>query len=529
MPAGEGAGRATRPWPLAVQRATSLPPLAWLARLSAEGVVVVCGTSVRHEDNVVFEGTWAGPPDLDALSEATTVFGSGLIVDDEGVLVVPPSHTVEGVWSALRGDTLIISNSFVAVLVGAGLRLDPAAPYPIHFRQVGALKWPALDPRTGMLRNHVAEIPTLDGPVRGHFWENLRIGRDLSLTVVRKPREEPFESYSDYFQRLTAATSELLSNGRPYEPVVALSAGYDSTAVAAVASRLGCDRALSLATARSFVTKEIVPDEGTEVAEALGLNLELFDRLAYRSRADLPEADFLASGTSGEDVVMSAFEPRLHRALLLTGFWAGHIWSSSPVYPPPGVPAGDYSGGSLGEHRLRTDYLHVPLPFFGALGHFGTPLFVGQPDMQPFFVGGHYDRPIPRRIAEEAGIRRGTFALAKQGAATMLQRSGRAGFAPATAVAIERFGAAEGRRVSFAVMPGVGRPTRALIKLTRKVPLDWLARRLEQRRLSRAHFEPRFGNLLLRWAVSVVAPRYESVREDAAPEDAAVAPRSPSS
>ena len=198
MLAGEAAGPANRPWALAVRRATSLPPLAWLARVSADGVVVLCGTSVRHEDDVVFEGTWAGPPDLDALPAATTVFGSGLVVDADGVLVVPPSHTVEAVWTAQRADTLIVSNSFVAVLVAAGLRLDPAAPYPIHFRQVGALKWPALDPSTGLLRNHVADIPTLDGSVRGHFWENLRIGRDLSLTVVRKPREAGFESYADY-------------------------------------------------------------------------------------------------------------------------------------------------------------------------------------------------------------------------------------------------------------------------------------------------------------------------------------------
>ncbi|HYI22005.1 MAG TPA: hypothetical protein VEX62_05135, partial [Candidatus Limnocylindrales bacterium] len=505
MPAGADGGPTTRPWPLAVRRASSLPPLAWLARVSAEGVDVVCGTSVRHEGRVVFEGTWAGPAGLDALPEATTVYGSGLVVDAEGLLVVPPSHTVEGVWAARHADTLIVANSFVAVLVAAGLRLDPAAQYPLHFRQVGQIKWPALEPKTGSLRNHTAEIPTLDGPLHGHFWENLRIGRDLSLTVVRKPREAPFESYDDYHGRLIAAAAQLLSNGRPYEPIVALSAGYDSTAVAAVAAGLGCDRALSLATARSFATKEIVVDEGTEAAAALGMKVELFDRLAYRSRTDLPEADFLATGTSGEDVVMSAFEPRLHRALLLTGFWAGHIWSSSPVYPPPGVPAGDYSGGSLGEHRLRADYLHVPLPFFGALGHFGIAPFVDQPDMRPYFVGGHYDRPIPRRIAEEAGVRRGTFALAKRGAASMLQRSGRAGFAPATAADIDRFAAAEGGRVSFTVMPGVGRPTRALIKLTRKVPLDWLARRLELRRLSRAHFEPRLGNLLLRWAVSVVA------------------------
>jgi len=38
---------------------------------------------------------------------------------------------------------------------------------------------------------------------------------------------------------------------------------------------------------------------------------------------------------------------------------------------------------------------------------------------------------------------------------------------------------------------------------------EWLARRVEQRKLALGVLEPKFGSLLLRWAISVVRPRYE--------------------
>ena len=39
------------------------------------------------------------------------------------------------------------------------------------------------------------------------------------------------------------------------------------------------------------------------------------------------------------------------------------------------------------------------------------------PEMRPYSVGGDYDRPIARRIIEEAGVPRGAFARSKKGMA----------------------------------------------------------------------------------------------------------------
>jgi hypothetical protein len=55
---------------------------------------------------------------------------------------------------------------------------------------------------------------------------------------------------------------------------------------------------------------------------------------------------------------------------------------------------------------------------------------------------------------------------------------------------------------------GSGRPLRGAHAL-RLAPL---AERLERRRATLTHFEPRLGNLLLRWAVSVVSERYAAVK-----------------
>jgi len=43
----------------------------------------------------------------------------------------------------------------------------------------------------------------------------------------------------------------------------------------------------------------MIPDSGLAVSGALGLECQAFDRFAYQDRADLPEAEFLASGMSG--------------------------------------------------------------------------------------------------------------------------------------------------------------------------------------------------------------------------------------
>ncbi len=75
------------------------------------------------------------------------------------------------------------------------------------------------------------------------------------------------------------------------------------------------------------------------------------------------------------------------------------------------------SGHNLGEFRLRAGFLHFPVPYVGALH--GPAIFriTHSPEMRPWRLGASaYDRPIARRIGEEAGVPREWFGQVKRGA-----------------------------------------------------------------------------------------------------------------
>jgi len=67
---------------------------------------------------------------------------------------------------------------------------------------------------------------------------------------------------------------------------------------------------------------------------------------------------------------------------------------------------GDASGGGLCEFRLRTGHVSLVVPMIGALRHRDLFAITVSDDMAFWRVGGTYDRPIPRHIAEEAGVPR---------------------------------------------------------------------------------------------------------------------------
>ena len=301
--------------------AAGMPQLAWVARVTPEVVEVTCGSGVRTEPGGFFEGTWAGAPELASLSEATTVFGSGMISSVDGLLIVPPSHHLEGVYVARSEGALLVSNSLVGILTATGVELDPKFDYPSHFAAATAICWLTSD-ESGMVAGRVVAIPTLSTPVTAHFVENLLVGRDLDLRESAKPREPAFASFNDYRERLTEATTSMLANAAPHTPLLTLSSGYDSTAVAVVAAADGVTEAVGFSTSRpSHVTAHSRQGAGT--AQILGLDYELFDRLATWAEG-MPEAEFLATGTTGEDIIFKAFERGCVQGCC-TGYWAGTL------------------------------------------------------------------------------------------------------------------------------------------------------------------------------------------------------------
>lgn len=503
-------------WKFDYQPASDLPARAWIAWIGDGVVDVVCGLSVVREADAFFEGTWAGPRSLKALPDVTTIFGSGVVVRGEGLMVISPGHVFDGIWFVSLPGRLVVANTLVGLLAGAGLELDPDESYPARFLPIADLKWMPEDQATGLLANCIVTLPTRTATVSGLFFENLRIDSNGSPHLSRKPRESPFRSFVDYRDRLSEATASAFANAAGYEPVVALSGGYDSTGVAVVASKLGCRRAVSLDTARLFPGGASTEDAGHAAAVALGLEIEVFDRLSYREREDLPEAEFLAGGMSGEDIVMSAFEPSIRRTLLITGFWTGTVWVKSHAYPPRWSHPGDLSGCDLTEFGLRTDFIHVPLATFGAAQARHFDHFFDAADMQPYTLGGHYDRPIPRRLAEEAGVPRGSFGVRKRAGSVMIQRDPAAWFAPPTMAAIQRFTASESRVVRFSRRNPTPRLHRVLIRIANRLRVPLLVRCLEARRWSLVAFEPELGTILVRWAMSVVRTRYRAAERKGA-------------
>jgi hypothetical protein len=213
---------------------------------------------------------------------------------------------------------------------------------------------------------------------------------------------------------------------------------------------------------------------------------------------------------------MSTMEKSLDKTLLLTGSESFRL-KGNPYRP--GLHRGDLSATSLTEFRLRTDFIHVPILFMGASEQPSLTRIIESPEMAPYVVAGRYDKPIQRRLAEDAGIPRGSFATVKRRASATIHSDGFAAMAAASVESVRAFAAAEGRVIEtpkrFVVRPW----HRLVLRHARRVRADGLVASLRARQRALTHLDPEFGSLLLRWAVSVVAARYPEApkQEDAEP------------
>ena len=155
-------------------------------------------------------------------------------------------------------------------------------------------------------------------------------------------------------------------------------------------------------------------DNGSDVGYMLGLDVIVLDRTAYRSGNGDYEAQFLASGGGGEDVVLSAADDILPGSIIFTGFLGDTLWGVQTDWRRSHRGRITYpGGGSIGEYRLNRDFVHLPLPILHLKSHRSVQRISCSEAMKPWRLGIEYDRPIPRRIAEEAGVRRDAFGIQK--------------------------------------------------------------------------------------------------------------------
>lgn len=398
---------------------SALPRLAWCAELTPDGdIFVEHGPWVETGDDFFAEGAWDAPFEDGAIDRAAVVLGSGGRVRNNEVIFCTTTHTMERLQSVRVGDRLFLSNSFAYLLRATGDGLD------VNYRYYERDFMTFLRGRRRAKRS----VPTrLGRQVSVYYGERIIVGGDLAIRTEPFPPSPPFESYEAYIAAVTELVSRLHLNANSparaarYQPLSTLSTGYDSPACTVIAKHIGCRDAITVTDARpDYNPYGRAPgdasDDGTQIARHLQIELTAYRRSAYLDRDDYPEAEFIATGNGGDDVVLAAAESELAGRMLFTGFLGDTLWGLHPldadssrnyVYQYP-------AGGTLGEFRIRTGFIHVPIPLLTYASQPSLVRIARSGAMAPWRIGGDYDRPIPRRLVESSGVPRAIYATEKK-------------------------------------------------------------------------------------------------------------------
>jgi len=392
---------------LDVTREGKLSPQAWLLHISRENKLW-CGDNVENKGNSFFEGAWSGAFEDFDFSACADVFGSGAAKKSDGWLLVPPSHTLEAIYVLRTNEgEWVASNSIAFIKQYTGFEF--------------------LESESKLLRSFIGIVRGIDrSPARikssrGEFYvlhhHNALLGKD-GLSARPKPLSPNFSDFKTYRDYLEGTVKAVAANGSAkerratFELLATVSSGYDSPACAVLASAAGCKKAITFFNGRGGDS-----DDGTEIAEKLGMQVTSFQRPNVVGKIKECAADLFATGMQAEDLVYEPLHGRLSQRLFVTGFHGDKVWEKLGKRSSV-LQRGDVSGSSLGEFRLSQAFIHMPVPFIGALRHADIKEIANSPEMQRFSVGGSvggwYDRPVPRRIAEEAGIRRDAFGQSKK-------------------------------------------------------------------------------------------------------------------
>ena len=229
-------------------------------------------------------------------------------------------------------------------------------------------------------------------------------------------------TFEDYKNFLLETTKKIIKNAESKDrrhslgSITMCSTGYDSSAVSAICASSGVKDAITL-----DVVTAGHNDCGDKIAELLGLNCikvqgylgknvgNLSLKLAIEANEEVLE--FFATPGLGDNIVFYPMEEYLTDKIVFSGLYGDGFWSkkggeNSLVHGIPYMK-------SRNEFRLRTGYYIIPTPAFGAFFTDKLYKIVNDRSMLPYTLHTSYDRPIPRRICEEAGIPRDWFGQEK--------------------------------------------------------------------------------------------------------------------
>lgn len=387
---------------------TDWPKLSWVAaaKRGCEIITILHGSCVETHASWCVEAVWDDEFSNGDFDRTDLVFGTGIRMRGDQVFFVSSGDTLNRLHWYENKKTIFVSNSLPALLAVADIGLVQDYAYADAMASI-----------TDGLLSYQTQIPSTLGPIHIVYYNNIRL-KDDEISEVAKPPIAPdfidFATYRDYLFSAARRIGQNASAPRRRHPVKLLStvsSGYDSGAAAVVAREAGTRDAVTLSQARRDAANFFsLNDSGESVAMQLGMNCTSYDR--FKRNYPFEDAAWAGIGNVG-DINLAIFNYPKPLCLLFTGFFGDILWAKDTIQPEP-LHRKDTSGARFSESRLELGVFNCSPAFWGCQKEFQILRLSHLPEMHPWTLDNDYDRPIPRRLLEEAGVKRGTFANKKR-------------------------------------------------------------------------------------------------------------------
>jgi hypothetical protein len=382
------------------------PKLAWAAFFAEDATTIrVChGPMVEVAGDWLVEGVWAGDFEKGDFDRTDLVFGTGIRCREDSATFVSSGSVLDRLVYCETPIGWRVSNSLGALLACSGLDLRDDYDYSADLLSI-----------CGGLQNYVRSVPASASRIGLVYVDNLEWdGR--SLREIAKPDSCPvlsdFRSYERFLHQTARSMAENAQSPRrafPVEMLATLSSGYDSSATAAIVRQAGCRNAVTICRSTSYWRGA---DSGKNIARILGLDCKAVPRSSAYYRL---EPTIWAVGGRPGVLNWTLFDYPEPLCCLFTGCHGDKMWERDDKESPDPFAIPSIALLGMGEFRLVKGVFHCPLPHWG-MRHLAEIRRISfAKEMKPWVLGRKsYDRPIARRIVEEAGVPRNAFALRKK-------------------------------------------------------------------------------------------------------------------
>lgn len=395
---------------LSFKKVADWPKLSWVAvvKEASDAITILHGGNVETNSSWCAEAVWAGRYESGDFDRTDLVVGTGVRVRGGEVFFVSSGDTLNRLHWYQGNKEIVVSNSLPALLAVADI--DLVDDYPYADAMASIVKG---------LHSYQREIPSTGGPIHIVYFNNLKLVGD-EITEIAKPSTSPdFVDFSAYRDFLFSSARKVGMNARAAErihkvtPLASVSSGYDSSAATLIAREAGTRESVTITQGRRDAANLLnTDDSGAGVAAQLGMSCKAYPR--HREKFPLEDAAWAAMGNIG-DINLSLFEYPEPVCLLFTGFMGDVLWDRSTVQPEF-LHRKDTSGARFGEARLEQGVLLCSPVFWGCQKESQILALAHLPEMQNWTLNTNYDRPVPRRLLEEAGVERRSFGTRKRAA-----------------------------------------------------------------------------------------------------------------